>query len=72
MSIKTLDNKKLILYGFIINSKNNFLKRVIFFFLFHQLNFMENSLVTKFILKNIMYFKKKEINNFFLHFSCRI
>lgn len=66
MSIKTLDNKKLILYGFITNSKNNFLKRLIFFFLFHQLNFMDNSLVTKFILKNIMYFKKKEINNFFL------
>ena len=37
MSIKTLDNKKLILYGFITNSKNNFLKRVIFFSLLREL-----------------------------------
>ena len=60
MSLKTLDNKKLILYSFIKNSKNNFLKRVIFFFLFNELNFMENSLITRSIFGNNIYFKKKK------------
>ena len=65
MSLKTLDNKKLILYSFIKNSKNNFLKRVIFFFLFNELNFMENSLITRSIFGNNIYFKKKEIDGLF-------
>ena len=63
-SVKTLDNKKLILYGFLNNSKNKLLKKIAFFLLLNQLNFMENSLITRLIMKNNMHFKKKEIENF--------